>query len=187
MNKLSKLLELKKTVFNYADFRHVFPGIKDDNLRKYLLKAKENGILLNPLRWYRALPNYDPKELACLIKQNGYISCQTVLFREGVIFQFMGNTLECVADRHVEYVIDNQNFKFYKIKPELLNNNIGIRDYENYRMATLERALCDYIYFFPKAGIDAPENINKIRLKQILPYYPKSTVLSINKLLNVEY
>lgn len=187
MNKLSKLLESKKTVFDYNDLKAFFPNITDHNLRMYLYNAKKNNILQNPLKGYRALPNYDPKELVCLIKKTGYISAQTVLFREGIMFQFMGNTWECMADRHIEYSIDGQNIKFYKLKPELLNNPIGVREYENYRIATPERALCDYIYLYPKAGIDAPENINRIRLKQILPYYPKATALAINKLLDVEY
>ena len=182
MNRLSKLLGAKKTVFNYDDLKTIFPDITDHNLRIYLHNLKKNNILKNPLKGYRALPNYDPKELVYSIKKSGYISTQTVLFREGVMFQFMWNTWECMADRHKEYIIDGQNIKFYKLKPELLNNPIGIREYDNYRIATPERALCDYIYLYPKAWIDAPENINKIRLKQILPYYPKATALAINKL-----
>jgi hypothetical protein len=53
-------------------------------------------------------------------------------------------------------------------------------------MATPERALCDYIYLHPNGTIDAPESINKIRLNQILPIYPKKTVLYIQKLLDVK-
>jgi hypothetical protein len=92
-----------------------------------------------------------------------------------------------MSERWGSYSIDQQNYVFYHLKPELLNNPIGIKEYDNYRIATPERALCDYIYLHPKSWIDAPESINRIRLKTILPYYPKATVLAINKLLDVEY
>lgn len=187
MNRIATLLASKKTVFNYKYLKDTFPNITDHNLRVYLYNTKKRGLLINPLKGYWALPNYDIKELVSIIKPQGYISAQTVLFREGVMFQYMGNTRECMSDRHVEYLINNQKIIYYKLKPSLLNNPIGIREYENYRIATPERALCDYIYLFPNGWIDAPENINKIRLKQILQYYPKSTILAVNKLINVEH
>ena len=39
----------------------------------------------------------------------------------------------------------------------MLYNDIYIKQYDNYRVATPERALCDYIYLFPNSGLDAPE------------------------------
>lgn len=109
------------------------------------------------------------------------------MFKEAVLFQFYGNTISCVSDDSRNYTIEGKCFPYYKIKSDILNNPIGIREYDNYRIATPERALCDYVYLHPNASIDAPESINRIRIKQILPIYPKQTALYIAKLLDVQY
>lgn len=184
MNNIASLIRSKKTVFTLEELGKMFGDYTLDGLNNFLRRAKKNGILLNPRNGVRTLPNYDPMELACKIKPGSYISCETVLFREGVFFQFYGNTFSCVASDSRSYKIDQKAFIYYKIKSDILNNPIGIRQSENYRIATPERALCDYIYLHPHASIDAPESINQTRLKQILPIYPKQTILYIQKLLH---
>lgn len=187
MDALSTLLRSKKTVFTTTELYAIFSQTDKRNVDNFLYRAKKNKILLNPRGGVRTLPNYDPMELACKIKPGSYISCETVLFKEGVFFQFYGNTFSCVASDSRSYTIDGNFFPYYKIKSSILHNPIGIRQYDNYRIATPERALCDFVYLYPRASIDAPESINKIRLKQILPIYPKQTALHIQKLLDVEY
>ncbi len=187
MNNLTQLIKTKKTVFSFQELKEILQIPSDDGVKSFLKRAKENKTLSNPYKGFWVLPNYNPWELSCKIKPRAYISCETVLFKEGVFFQFYGNTISCINNRSEQYTLDEKYFIYYKMKPEILNNPIGIREYENYRIATPERALCDYIYLNPRASIDAPESINKIRLHQILPFYPKKTALYIEKLLNVEY
>ncbi|MEI7562726.1 MAG: hypothetical protein WCJ39_03250 [bacterium] len=187
MENLSTLLKTRKTVFSFQEVKYFLKIPTDAGTKSFLQRAKANGSLGNPYKGYWTLPNYDPMELACKIKKNAYISCETVLFKEGVFFQFYGNTFSCASDDSRSYTIDGRNFPYYKIKTSILHNPIGIRQYDNYRIATPERALCDFVYLYPRASIDAPESINKVRLKQILPIYPRQTALYIQKLLDVEY
>ncbi len=186
MKNISKLLASKQTIFSNTELYDIFSDTDKRNIDNFLYRAKKNKILLNLRNGIRALPNYNHFELVCQIRSESYVSCETVLFKEGIFFQFYGNTVSCVANDSRKYKIDGKNIIYYKIKSEILLNPIGIRDYENYRIATAERALCDYIYLNPHGVIDAPENINQIRLKQILPIYPKKTILYIQKLLDVE-
>ncbi len=187
MDTISLLLQTNQTVFTTKELRKLIPVETQRGFESFLYRAKKDGRLLNLRQGIRTLAKYEPMELACKIKKNAYISCETVLFREGVFFQFYGNTFSCVADDSRNYTIDGLFFPYYKIKSSILNNPIGIRQYDNYRIATPERALCDFVYLYPRASIDAPESINKIRLKQILPIYPKQTALHIQKLLDVEH
>jgi hypothetical protein len=187
MNNLTQLITTPKTIFTFQEVKEILQIPTDEGVKSFLKRAKKNQALSNPYRGFRALPNYDTFELAYKMRPDGYISCETVLFREGVFFQFYGNTVSCMASRSNHYKIDEKNIIYYKLNPELLHNDNGIRTYETYRIATPERALCDYIYLNPRASIDAPESINRIRLSQILPLYPKKTALYIEKLLNVEY
>ncbi|HMS91413.1 MAG TPA: hypothetical protein PKC87_04290 [Candidatus Absconditabacterales bacterium] len=184
MDTISLLLQTNQTVFTTEELRKLVPVETQRGFESFLYRAKKDGRLLNPRQGIWTLAKYEPMELACKIKKTAYISCETVLFREGVFFQFYGNTFSCVADDSRKYTIDDKEVIYYKIKSEILNNPIGIKEYDNYRIATPERALCDYMYINPRGVIDAPESINKIRLKQILPIYPKQTALYIEKLLH---
>ena len=186
MNNISTLVKTKKTVFTNTELYTIFSQTDKRNVDNFLYRAKKSGALIHLRGGIRALPNYNPLELACKIRTKSYLSCETVLFKEGVFFQYYGNTYSCASDDSRNYKIDDKIFPYYKIKSEILNNPIGVRQYDNYRMATAERALCDYIYINPRGTIDAPEMINKIRLNQILPIYPKQTALHIKKLLDVE-
>ena len=187
MNNLSQLIKTKKTVFSFQDLKEILQIFSNDGVKSFLKRAKENQVLFNPYKGFRVLPHYDARELACKMKPQAYISCETILFKEGVFFQFYGNTISCINNRSEQHTLDENHFMYYKIKPEILHNPVGIRCYETYRVATPERALCDYIYLNPRGVIDAPESINTIRLQQILPFYPKKTALYIEKLLNVAY
>jgi hypothetical protein len=46
-----------------------------------------------------ALPHYDPFEFATQFKKNSYISFETVLKQEGIIFQDYGKTIFLASDR----------------------------------------------------------------------------------------
>lgn len=186
MNNIAILIKTGKTVFSLEELQKLFDIPTKKGLESFLYRAKKSGILQNPYQGFWALPKYDPLELACKIKKHSYISLETVLFREGIFFQYYGNTISCASTDSRTYTIDGKIYAFSKIKSDILNNPIGIRDHQNYRIATPERALCDYIYLHPNAGIDNPSGINKIRLKQILPIYPSKTALYIAKLLNAE-
>ncbi len=186
MENLTTLLKTKKTVFSFQEVKQILEIPTEAGTKSFLQRAKANRSLANPYKGFRTLPNYEPFELACKIKSKAYVSCETVLFKEGVFFQFYGNTISCISDDSRKYKVDGKELIYYKIKSDILENPIGIRESGNYRIATPERALCDYIYLNPRGVIDAPENINKVRLKQILPIYPKQTSLYIEKLLNVK-
>ena len=184
MENITQLIKTQRTVFSFQELKKLLKIPSEAGLKSFLQRAKKHQTLSNPFKGFWALPNYNVQELACKIKPKAYISCETVLFQQGVFFQFYGNTISCVSTNTRNYHIDGKMFPYYKIKDKILNNPIGIRNYENYRIATPERALCDYIYLNPRGVIDAPENINTIRLDQILPFYPKKTALHIKKLLS---
>lgn len=187
MNNISTLSKTKKTVFTFAEIKKTLAISTDTGVKSFLQRAKANQSLYNPYKGIRTLPNYDHFELSHVFRPQSYISLETVLFKEGVFFQYYGNTISCASNDSRNYSIDKKAFIYYKIKDEILRNPIGIKKYDHYRIATAERALCDYIYLHPNGRIDAPESINKIRLKQILPIYPKKTALYIQKLLDGKY
>lgn len=184
MNHLTKILQTNRSVFSFQDIKQITQIATDAGVKSFLQRSKDGGSLLNPIKWWRTLPHYDPFVLACAMRLWSYISCETVLFREGVFFQFYGNTVSCIASQPSHHAIGTESIVYYRIKPSIFTSTQGIREHHGYRIATPERALCDYIYLNPRGVIDAPESINRIRIKQLLPLYPKKTALYITKLLD---
>lgn len=185
MDNLTKLLKTEKTVFTFQDIKQALGISTDAGVKSFLQRAKARQSLENHYKGMRTLPHYDPFEFSQKFRPQSYISCETVLFKEGIFFQYYGNTISCISSDSRKYKIDNKDVIYYKIQSKIRNNPIGIKDYGTYRIATPERALCDYIYINPRATIDAPEMLNKRRLELILPIYPKSTRLTIKRLCDV--
>lgn len=183
MNNIAKLISSKHTVFTVDELKKLFSDYSQDGLNNFLRRAKNNNILYNVRNGIRVLPNYDTMELACKIKKQAYISLEYVLFKEGVIFQYYNDIITATSDDSRTYQIDNREYRYSKIKNDILMNPIGIKTYDNYRIATLERALCDLVYLNPNmTALDNPEGINKRRLELISPIYPQSTRLYIKKI-----
>ena len=174
MKKIAKLISTKKTVFTIPELTTYLQIPTQAGLKSFLQRAKHSKILLNPIKGIRTLPVYDPFEFSSKLNSDSYISCETVLFREGIFFQFYGNTVSAVTFKSRNYHIGDQHFIYYRIQPKIAQNPMGIREYDTYRMATPERALCDYIYLHPKASIDAPELINQRRIESSTLSIPKN-------------
>ena len=189
MNKLKILMETRKTVFTYEEIKTVFSDLSKEALEKSLYRSKKSGELLNPYKWIRTLPVYDEKELACKIKKDSYISLESVLFEAGAIFQAYFNTKTCIASSSADLRIDGKNYEYKKIKDSLLYNDTYIIDYDNYRKARPERALCDLVYLYPRASLDAPEvfssSSSTVKLEILLPLYPKATQERVKKILDM--
>ena len=189
MNKLKTLIETKKTVFTIEEIKDIFSDLSKEALPKSLFRSKKSGELLNPYKGIWALPVYDEKELACKIKKGSYLSLETVLYDSGAIFQSYFNTKTCISCASADITINGENYRYTKIKDSLLYNDIYIKQYDNYRVATPERALCDYIYLFPNSGLDAPEVFHSpnsdAKLKKLFPLYPMATQERIKKLLDM--
>lgn len=85
----------------------------------------------------------------------GYVSCETVLFKEGVINQPPQEiTLVGSGSRH--WTISEHRFRSRKLKEAFLYHPIGIIEKNGIRFATRERAVADLLYFHPHAPLDAP-------------------------------
>jgi hypothetical protein len=189
MKGLKELILTKKTVFSTDEIRQIFADLSENTFKVTLYRAKLNGDLLNPYKGIWTLPVYDERELACKLKGNSYISLESVLFEAGAIFQAYFNTKTCVAKFSADLTINNVNYRYTKVKQDLLLNDLYVRQFENYRIATPERALCDYVYLFPRAGIDAPEVFSSpnstTKFKKLFPLYPKSTQEKIKMMIDM--
>ena len=99
--------------------------------------------------------NIDPYLLGLkALHSPGYISCESVLFNEGVINQ-TPHEITLVSDLSKRFAVAGQHFRSRKLRNSFLFNEAGIVTKNSVRIATLPRAIADTLYFNPKKYFDA--------------------------------
>ena len=114
--------------------------------------------------------HYDRFELATKIFTPSYISIETVLAREGVIFQHYGQIF-AVSYLTREIACGGQTYVFRKIKDSVLANPDGIEKKGNYSIATKERAFLDMLYLSKEYHFDNLTLIDWDKCFEILAMY----------------
>ena len=184
-NVLEVILSSPRTVFNVQSLRMLTECEDSQKLTKSLHYYVKEGKIHNPRRGIYTKATFDEKEMACSLFRPAYVSLEYVLQRSGIVFQY-DDTVTCVSylNRNVE--IDDKAYQFRIINPELWIGMDGIEQQDNILIASPERAFLDMIYL--SAGncyFDNLHPLNKIKVKQLLPFY-QSKVLTerVTKLLN---
>jgi len=90
---IAKLLATNKTVFTVQQIGQILGITNVPVLRNQLTRRKKQGFLQNIYYSIWAFPHYNKDELANSIKTPSYISLETVLYRNAVIFQYYGSTI----------------------------------------------------------------------------------------------
>jgi len=159
-NSLVKLYKISKTILTTCDLAIIWQMDNMDNLKSKAAYYVDRGDLIRLRRGIFAKDeNYNTRELATSIYAPSYISFETVLREEGVIFQYY-NTIFVASKWPKNIKINNYNFTFRKIKKSVLYNTKGIIVEENYSIASRERAFLDTIYLFKEYYFDNLRKIN---------------------------
>ena len=176
MYKIDKLLKQEEKLFHTKDLALLW-GIENENtLYTTIKRYVQKGILI-PIHkgFYSTVPleKINPFRLALgYLHRFAYVSCETVLIEEGVIFQ-KGCYLTLVSDVSKKFSLASYSFLVRKLKDKFLYNDVGIEEKEGIKKATLERAVADILYFNPKFYFDNPKKINwkKVReIKEVIGY-----------------
>lgn len=173
MEKASILSILREgnTVFTFKDIL-LSSGETNTSLLKrrinYYVKNKE----LYPIRKgiYAKDKNYDRLELANRIYTPSYISLETVLSREGIVFQHY-EQISLVSYLTREIICDGQKYVFRKIKDTILMNSLGLEKKGNYFIASRERAFLDTVYLNKNYYFDNLSSLDWDRCFEILYIY----------------
>lgn len=172
MNNIGKLLKTKKTVFRKRDIANILDFRSEGAIDKFLYRAKRSWDILHIQRWIYVLDDYDKKELSCKLRQKSYISLETVLLWEGIIFQHY-DTIFSVSDDSRVLNVDDWQYSYSKIHDDILLNPLGIYHKNNYSIASKERAVCDKLYLSSGYYFDNLEGIDFEKLEQISKIYNK--------------
>jgi predicted transcriptional regulator of viral defense system len=165
------ILRSKASVFTFKDILLATNEAKPLLLKRRLSYYIKKGELYHVRRGlYAKDKNYDRLELATKIFTPSYVSFETILRQEGIIFQYY-STIFVASYQTKEIVCDGQIYSFKKIKDTILTNNAGIENKGAYSVASKERAFLDMLYLNKDYHFDnlAPLNFDKVLT--LLPIY----------------
>ena len=168
---LSSILRSDKTIFPLEDIALLWHETLTNASRVRLNYFVKKGALVHLRKGlYSKDQNYDHLELATRILTPSYVSFETVLAKEGLIFQYY-QPIFVASYVTREIIIRQQSFSFRKIKNDILINSAGIRHIDHTSIASPERAFLDMLYVNPDYHFDNLRSLNWDLVFEILPVY----------------
>ena len=168
---LTTILRSSKTVFTYKDILLLWGEPGSVAARVRLNHYVRNGSLYRIRRGlYAKDKNYNKAELASRIFTPSYVSFETVLAKEGVIFQFYSQIF-IASYLTREITVDGQVYSFKKIKTAVLTDPAGVEHKDQSSFATRERAFLDTLYLNTDYHFDNLSGLDWNKVFEILPIY----------------
>lgn len=176
------ILKSNNTVFSFKEILLASGESNPALLRRRIYSYIKNGQLYGIRRGlYAKDKNYNKLELATKIFIPAYVSFETVLAEAGIVFQHYGQIF--VASYQTKDIdCDGQIFSFKKLKPNILNNNDGIKNKVYYSIASKERAFLDVVYLNKDYHFDNLSPLDWDKIFLLLPMYSnKRMVKKVNE------
>ena len=168
---LINMLRRGNSVFTFKEILLASGGIEASLLKRRIHYYIKNGELYQIRKGiYAKDQDYDKLELATKIYSPAYISLETVLAREGIIFQHYSRIF-VVSYLSREIVCDGQKYVYRKMKDMILANPLGIDIGRDYAVASKERAFLDILYLEKSYHFDNIVPIDKKKCLGMLPLY----------------
>ena len=181
VNFTLQLYQSPQTVFLANEIGMLTKEDNEQNLKSRINYYVKRGVLTSPRKGIYVKPGFNSFELGEKIYKPSYISLQTVLESEGVIFQDY-QTIFLVSYLSRELKVDRLTFSYRKIKNDILINTSGIIQKDNYWIAEKERAFLDMVYLYGNYYFDNLGNINWQKCFDIAGIYrQKKLIKRLNK------
>ena len=168
---LSTLLRSNNTVFTFKELSLIWNETDVTLTKKRVYRYTKMGKLYTIRKGiYAKDKNYDRLELANKIFTPAYISLETVLSREGIVFQ-QYDRIFVVSYLSRKISCDGQTYVFRRMKDVILTNSLNVKKKGNYHIASKERAFLDTIYLNKNYHFDNLSSINWDKCFEMLPIY----------------
>ena len=170
-NYLDTILRSAKTVFTLKDIALLWQDNDTDSARVRLNYYVKKGSLYRLRRGiYVQDKNYNKLELATRVFTPSYVSFETVLAKEGLIFQYQ-TAITVASYLSRDTVIDEQMYSYRKVKDIVLTNSTGVQHTNGVSIATKERSFLDTLYNNTDYHFDNLRTLDWEKISQLLPLY----------------
>lgn len=170
MYKIDTLLKLKEKLFHTNDLALLWGVANKNTLYTTIKRYVQKGILI-PIHkgFYSTVPidQVDPFKLAIgYLHKFAYVSCETVLVREGIIFQ-KENYLTLISSVSKKFSIVNHSYLVRQLKDNYLYHDRGVDRIDDVLTASVERAVADLLYFNQSYYFDNKKKVDWKKVKEI--------------------
>ncbi|MBI4066565.1 hypothetical protein HY411_02505 [Candidatus Gottesmanbacteria bacterium] len=172
---LIQLYRRPETVFPIDQIAQMFPGIPYKSLRDRLSYCTKTGKLIRVRHGIYAKPSYNHLELANKIYTPSYISLETVLAKEGIVFQYY-ETIFAVSYLTRTVSVAGKDIQYRQIKGIVLTNPHGVEYHDEVAIASRERAFLDAVYIYKDYHFDNLGVIDWQKVDELTPVYRSKTV-----------
>lgn len=178
-NYLTAILKSAKTALNIQDIAMLWQDSNTDAARVRLSYYVRNGDLYRIRRGlYAKNKQYNKLELATRIFTPSYVSFETVLAKEGLIFQYQ-TKIQVASYLTREIEIDGQVYSYKKIKNAILTDSLGVENLNETSIATQERAFLDTLYTNTNYHFDNLRSLDWDKVFNILPIYDNKRMTKV--------
>jgi len=183
---LDTILRSEKSIFTFKDVILLWREDNTKSARVRLNYYVKKGNLLRLRRGiYAKDKNYNKLELATRIFTPSYISFETVLAKEGLIFQYQ-STITVASYLSRDITIDGQMYSYRKVKNSILTNSTEVKQTELTSIASKERAFLDTLYSNTDFYFDNIRSINWNTVNYLSPLYDNKRLLTKIKKLSTK-
>lgn len=181
-SKIFILMSTGNTVFSFKEICLLWNERDFNKAAVTIHNLVKKGELINLRKGvYSIKENFEVEEVPSKIYKPSYVSLETILYKENIIFQNYFSVFS-VSYLSREIEIKNRKYIFRKINNSILLNPLGIEK-GRYSYATPERAILDTLYLNKEYYFD---NLNSINWELLLDlssiYENKNLTKRIQKL-----
>jgi hypothetical protein len=169
-NFIAEIYRSKQSAFTLNDLSVLLGEKNYDNLKRVANYYSKKGIISNIRRGFYVKDGFEPFELAVKIYPPAYIGFETVLLREGVIFQY-DTTITVASYLSRELEVGEYVFRYRKLKGTVLTSPEGLVLNDRYTIAGKERAFLDILYLNRDFYVDHFEKLDKKKIMEIVGIY----------------
>ena len=169
-NFIAVIYQAAQTVFNLKELAILLEEKNFDNLKAAVNYYVKKNMIIQVRRGIYAKKNYDPLELAVKIYSPAYISFETILFKEGLIFQY-NETITIASYLSREIQVGTYTLRYKKLKESILTSPEGLAFKPYFTIAEKERAFLDILYLDRNFYVDYTGKLDTKKIFKILPIY----------------
>lgn len=168
--KIARIAKLGENVFHASDLANLWNIQNENTLYTAISRYVKKGILFKIYKGFysiKPISELDPFFLGTkAIHSYCYVSLETVLFLQGIISQ---NTdkIVFVGNKTKRFKIGKNSYYCRQLNDKYLYNQEGIIDKGAFKIATVERAVADMLYFNSNAFFDAENLIDWRKVKKM--------------------
>ena len=168
--RLAKIAKFGEVIFHTKDLANLWQIKSANTLHTTLTRYVKRGILFRIYRGFysiKPISDLDPLILgAKALHDFSYVTTETVLNKEGIILQ-AGGKITFASPKSKKFSIGKNNYYSRKLADQYLYNAAGVNYASGVKIANLERALADMLYFNSKAYFDAEKFIDWKKVKRM--------------------